>query len=50
MKMIACTFLFAAMISTTYAAGTDSRCYELRTYYAAPGKLDELRPVSAITP
>ncbi len=43
MKTMVLTLLFAAMLSTTYAAGTDSRCYELRTYYAAPGKLDELQ-------
>ena len=27
---------------TALAAGDDSRCYEMRTYYAAPGKLDAM--------
>jgi hypothetical protein len=27
---------------TALGAGADSRCYEMRTYYAAPGKLDDL--------
>ncbi|MEY2410965.1 MAG: hypothetical protein QOF48_3635 [Verrucomicrobiota bacterium] len=33
-----------ALVSTltTSAAAKDTRCYELRIYYAAPGKLDEL--------
>jgi hypothetical protein len=34
----------AVMISTPFAlaADKDARCFEMRTYYAAPGKLDEL--------
>jgi hypothetical protein len=33
-----------ALLSTVaaLAANNESRCYEMRTYYAAPGKLDEL--------
>ena len=30
------------MNTNTFAAGNDPRCYEMRTYHAAPGKLDEL--------
>lgn len=39
------TLMFAWMMSATLAgtaAPTDSRCFELRVYYAAPGKLDDL--------
>src|ERR1051325_11784123 len=44
MKTILPAFLFAFMLSTTtFAAEKDARCYELRTYYAAPGKLDDLQ-------
>ena len=32
---------FAAMIPA-HSAEPDSRCFEMRTYYAAPGKLDDL--------
>ena len=42
MNALASTFICMAMLSTTFAAEKDTRCYELRTYYAAPGKLDEL--------
>jgi hypothetical protein len=39
--LIAC--LIAAMAATIVsAAEKDSRCFEMRTYYAAPGKLDAL--------
>jgi NIPSNAP len=43
MKKIALPLLvtFAAM-TTLVAAHKDTRCYELRVYYAAPGKLEEL--------
>jgi hypothetical protein len=44
MKKLALPLLvttFAAMTSLV-AAHKDTRCYELRVYYAAPGKLDEL--------
>ncbi len=30
------------MLATAFAAETDTRCFELRVYYAAPGKLDDL--------
>lgn len=37
------SLLFAlAMIATASAADKDPRCYEMRIYYAAPGKLDAL--------
>ena len=42
MKLIFPTLLSMAMLSTAFAAQNDTRCYEMRTYYAAPGKLDEL--------
>jgi hypothetical protein len=35
------TFLAATML-TVFAAEKDARCFEMRTYYAAEGKLDEL--------
>ncbi len=34
--------LWMAVSARTVAAEPDTRCYELRTYYAAPGKLDAL--------
>ncbi len=36
--------LLAAVLLPTIAsrAETDSRCFEMRTYHAAPGKLDDL--------
>lgn len=34
--------LFASGCATTPLPGYDHRCYEMRVYYAAPGKLDEL--------
>ncbi|HOW65452.1 MAG TPA: NIPSNAP family protein [Candidatus Paceibacterota bacterium] len=34
--------LLGMACSLALAAGSDTRCYELRTYYAAPGKLDDL--------
>jgi hypothetical protein len=42
MKTLLSAVLFAAMLSITSAADQDVRCYEMRVYYAAPGKLDEL--------
>src|SRR5881409_2544116 len=42
MKLIFPTLLSMAMLSTAFAAQSDTRCYEMRTYYAGPGKLDEL--------
>jgi len=34
--------LSSATLASTMAAEKDTRCYELRVYYAAPGKLDDL--------
>lgn len=52
MKTIIATLLFTATLLTSFAAETntpvspsiakDSRCFELRTYYAAPGKMEAL--------
>jgi len=36
------TALLFTMMSLTVAQAADSRCYEMRIYYAAPGKLDDL--------
>ena len=38
-------FLLAAMLAASlpaFAAEPDTRCFEMRTYFAAPGKLDDL--------
>ena len=42
MKTLLSAILFAAMLSIASAADKDTRCYEMRVYYAAPGKLDDL--------
>ena len=42
MRMILHFLALVFMLSTLSAAEKDSRAFELRTYYAAPGKLDEL--------
>jgi len=53
MKMLLVAIAFAATLGTSSAADTnavpaspsiakDSRCFEMRTYYAAPGKLEAL--------
>jgi hypothetical protein len=44
MKRLLSTMFSAAVIASTAAtaADKDTRCYELRTYHAAEGKLDEL--------
>jgi hypothetical protein len=44
MKHTFCYALLGLLTSVTsgLAAGQDSRCYEMRVYYAAPGKLDAL--------
>lgn len=53
MKPFLSVVLFAATVLTSFAADTnvvavspsiakDSRCFEMRTYYAAPGKLEAL--------
>src|SRR5438105_1411471 len=35
--------LFSTLtLATAFAAEPDTRCFEMRTYYAAPGKLDDL--------
>jgi len=39
------TFLLMIALTATipvFATGADTRCFEMRTYYAAPGKLDDL--------
>src|SRR5260370_333913 len=36
------TLICSLAITPSATAAQDTRCYELRTYYAAPGKLDEL--------
>ncbi len=39
------TFLLTLMLAAslpTFAAEPDTRCFEMRTYFAAPGKLDDL--------
>ena len=40
MKIALILLAFLAMVSNGFAA--DDRCFEMRTYYAAPGKLDAL--------
>lgn len=53
MKKLFVAIVFAVTLTTSPAADTnavtvspsiakDSRCFEMRTYYAAPGKLEEL--------
>jgi len=44
MKMLLPFSIVAALtaFTTSSAAATDTRCYEMRIYYAAPGKLDAL--------
>jgi hypothetical protein len=42
MKLTLVLLSMALVLSTLGAAETDTRCFEMRTYYAAPGKLDEL--------
>ena len=42
MKSLLIAFLSVAMLSTAVAAEKDTRCYELRTYHVAPGKMDAL--------
>ena len=42
MKTTTLALLFAAATTALVAAEKDSRCFELRTYYAAPGRLDDL--------
>lgn len=42
MKTILILSLLAATMLTAFAAEKDTRCFEMRTYYAAEGKLDEM--------
>ena len=42
MKYLLIAFLSVAMLATAVAAEKDTRCYELRTYHVAPGKMDAL--------
>src|SRR5216117_2392311 len=42
MKQLILPLLSSAIAVTGFAAEQDSRCFELRVYYAAPGKLDDL--------
>jgi len=42
MKTLCLALLATVMIANLHAADPDTRCYELRIYYAAPGKLDDL--------
>lgn len=42
MKKMLIALLSFAMLSIASSAEKDTRCYELRTYYAAPGKMDAL--------
>lgn len=42
MKSLLIAFLSVAMLATAVAAEKDTRCYELRTYHVAPGKMDAL--------
>jgi hypothetical protein len=42
MKHLILLLASALMLSTGFAAEKDTRCFEMRTYYAAPGKLDDL--------
>jgi len=42
MRIILFLWMSVAAFSTTFAVGAESRFFEMRTYYAAPGKLDDL--------
>src|SRR5207244_277361 len=42
MKTLSLLFVAASFASIALVRAADTRCYELRTYYAAPGKLDAL--------
>ena len=41
-SFLLCCLIFACAGVTSLLAAQDSRCFEMRTYYAAPGKLDDL--------
>ena len=42
MKLIILLIAAALMFSTGYGAEKETRCFEMRTYYAASGKMDAL--------
>ena len=42
MKKLSLCLLSLLVFLPAFAADKDTRCYELRTYYAAPGKLEDL--------
>jgi hypothetical protein len=42
MKILLVLMIASLMITTGFAAEKETRCFEMRTYYAAPGKLDDL--------
>jgi hypothetical protein len=42
MKLFILSIVFGVMLSSGAAAGQEARFFEMRTYYAAPGKLDNL--------
>src|SRR5438876_11090687 len=42
MKKHVLLFACLMILTSAFAAEKDTRCFELRTYYAAPGKLDDL--------
>ncbi|MDB6124591.1 MAG: family containing protein [Pedosphaera sp.] len=42
MKRVILLLMTALISATVFAADKDTRCFEMRTYYAASGKLDEL--------
>src|ERR1700740_1935085 len=42
MKVLVSVLTSMLMLTTAFAAEKETRCFEMRTYYAAPGKLDDL--------
>ena len=42
MKRLMLLLVLGSLVVATYAADSGGRCYEWRTYYAAPGKLEAL--------
>ncbi len=42
MKKLILPLLVSLLFTSVFAAPQQTRCFELRTYYAAPGKLDDL--------
>lgn len=41
-SFLVCSLIFTCAAMTTVFAAQDTRCFEMRIYYAAPGKLDDL--------